>query len=71
MNILNLIGVISTFRHLVPLHIRIDTEARATAEDVQQLIDYNRIRFGAVAINSIVLVYLLAQMLRDAKSEEG
>lgn len=63
MNALNAVGVASTFAQLVPLHIRIDTEERATAEDVDKLIGYNRIRFGCVAVNSALMLYLLGRVL--------
>lgn len=64
MNLLNLIAVISTFSQLVPNHVRIDTEGHASAAQVQQLVDDNRIRFALVAINSGIMLYLLGQMLR-------
>jgi hypothetical protein len=68
MNALNAVGVTSTFRQLVPIHIRIDIERRATAEDVEKLIRYNRVRFGLVAVNAGVMLSLLARALTDAQT---
>ena len=63
MNALNLIAVASTFSLLVPLHILIDRTERATAAQVERLIQYNLIRFIMIAINSIIVLYLLVMLL--------
>ncbi|MBI1277528.1 MAG: hypothetical protein GC179_05320 [Anaerolineaceae bacterium] len=63
LNILNFVGVVSTFVQLVPLHIRIDRTQTASVEDVNRLLRYNRIRFIMVTINSVVILYLLALRL--------
>ena len=63
MNVLNVIGVISTFALLVPLHIRIDRAQKATLADVNRLIAFNSIRFSMMIVNSIIVLYLLSQML--------
>lgn len=63
MNALNAVSVLSTFRQLVPIHVRIDREEQASAEDVDRLIGYNRVRFGLTGINSVILLYLLWKML--------
>jgi hypothetical protein len=67
MNLLNAVGVASTFAQLVPIHVRIDTTERATAEDVEKLIAYNRIRFGLVGVNSAIMLYLLGKAPRDGR----
>jgi len=63
MNVLNVIGVISTFALLVPLHIHIDRTEKATLADVNRLIAFNSIRFSMVIVNSIIVLYLLVRML--------
>ncbi|MDX2139137.1 MAG: hypothetical protein SF123_13695 [Chloroflexota bacterium] len=63
MNVLNAVGVVSTFTLLVPLHIRIDRTERASLADVNRLIVYNTVRFGALIINSVIVLYLLTLML--------
>jgi hypothetical protein len=65
MNVLNLVGIVSTFALLVPLHIRIDRTERASLADVNRLIAYNIIRFTAVIVNSIIVLHLLVLLLRQ------
>ncbi|GHP00267.1 hypothetical protein KSF_103140 [Reticulibacter mediterranei] len=61
MNALNVLAVTNTFGQLVPIHIRIHREQKASAQDVQDLINLNRTRFGLVVINSLIMLYLLAR----------
>lgn len=68
MNALNAVAVASTFGQLVPIHVRIDREERATAEDVEKLIAANRIRFGLVGVNAAIAAYLLARALGDRRA---
>jgi hypothetical protein len=62
-NALNIIAVISTAVQLVPIHIQIDTDERASLQQVDLLLRYNTIRFGLVAVNSVILLIILAQLL--------
>lgn len=62
-NIANLVAVISTFVQLVPIHIRIDRDGRATDRQVRLLLRYNTIRFALMALNGGIVIYLLAQLL--------
>lgn len=62
-NLLNLLAMISTFVQLVPIHIRIDRDGRATDQQVRLLLRYNTIRFALMALNGGIVIYLLAQLL--------
>jgi hypothetical protein len=62
-NLLNLLAVISTVVLLVPIHIRIDRDEKATIRDVHLLQRYNLIRFTLVSVNALLLLWLMAQRL--------
>lgn len=68
MNLLNLVGVVSTFAQLVPNHVQIDSSGQASAEAVQRLIDDNRVRFAVLGINTAIMLYLLADQLHPRRA---
>lgn len=59
LNVLNVGAVAATAFLAVPVHIRIDNEGEATDEDITKLLRANAVRFGLLAINSVLMLYLL------------
>jgi hypothetical protein len=63
LNAFNILGMIATFGWAVPIHVRIDREQLYTIRDLDNLLRANAFRLICVTINSVILLYVLKQIL--------